>query len=100
MDFHYSELTDTYLPSAYERLLLDCMLGQPMLYARGDALEACWEYVAPVLAAWEADPTIKLYGYPAGTWGPWEADDLLAQSGLQWRFPCRNISDDGLYCEL
>ncbi len=47
MDFHYSELGDTYLPSAYERLLLDCMLGDPTLYSRGDAVEAAGSLLIP-----------------------------------------------------
>ena len=53
MDFHYSQLQDTYLPEAYERLLLDCMVGDSTLYIRGDALEATWKFVQPLLDFWE-----------------------------------------------
>lgn len=98
MDFHYSELTDRWIPSAYERLLLDAMQGDQTLYIHGDATEACWTYLNPVLQAWEAQPDFKLYGYPAGTWGPLEADALMTESS--WRFPCSNLSEDGTYCEL
>ncbi|MFW5754847.1 MAG: glucose-6-phosphate dehydrogenase, partial [Marinilabiliaceae bacterium] len=56
MDFHYSELGDTYLPSAYERLLLDCMLGDPTLYSRGDAVEAAWKFIDPILKTWQKHP--------------------------------------------
>jgi glucose-6-phosphate 1-dehydrogenase len=98
MDFHYSELGDTYLPSAYERLLLDCMLGDPTLYSRGDAVEAAWAFIDPILKAWEEQPCIKVHGYPAGAWGP-DVSDKLIEGNMIWRYPCKNLSD-GLYCEL
>ncbi len=99
MDFHYSELSDTYLPGSYERLLLDCMLGDSTLYARADAVEASWQFVNPILKAWENDKAIPLYGYPAGTWGPREAEALFDE-GHRWRQPCKNLVGDGEYCEL
>ncbi len=98
MYFHYSKLSNVYLPTAYERLLLDCMLGDATLYIRGDAVEACWEFVAPIQQAWQ-QPESKIFGYPAGTWGPECADDLM-EPGVTWRYPCRNLVDDGNYCEL
>jgi glucose-6-phosphate 1-dehydrogenase len=100
MDFHYSDLTNVYVPDAYERLLLDSMLGDATLYARGDAVEACWQFVDPILKVWDRDPDIKLYGYPAGTWGPEEARQLFLDPALDWRYPCKNLSEDGEYCEL
>lgn len=99
MDFHYSELSDTYLPSSYERLLLDCMLGDSTLYARADAVEASWKFVTPILEAWENDKTIPLHGYSAGTWGPQVADNLFDPNHY-WRQPCKNLVGDGQYCEL
>ncbi len=98
LDFHYDQLADIHLPSAYERLLLDCMQGDATLYARGDAVEKAWEFVQPVLDAWKNNPDIPIYGYPAGTWGPDIADQLI-EDGL-WRYPCKNLSNDGEYCEL
>lgn len=100
MDFHYSQLSDTYVPSAYERLLLDCILGDSTLYARGDAVEACWKFVDPIIKSWKDNPGNKVYGYPAGTWGPKEAFELFENPADAWRYPCKNLSDDGLYCEL
>ncbi len=100
MDFHYSQLQNSYLPSAYERLLHDCMMGDSTLYQRGDAVEAAWKFVNPILQAWKNDPDIPIYGYPAGTWGPEHADDLIEGKGLAWRYPCKNLANDGLYCEL
>ncbi|MEO1449984.1 MAG: glucose-6-phosphate dehydrogenase [Bacteroidota bacterium] len=100
MDFHYDELAGDYLPSAYERLLLDAMLGDATLYARGDAVEAAWKFVQPILDAWKNNPEIPVHGYPAGTWGPENADDMVEGKNITWRYPCRNLSDDGSYCEL
>lgn len=98
MDFHYNELSDVYLPSAYGRLLLDCMQGDATLYARGDAVERAWEFVQPILNAWQNNPEIPVYGYPAGTWGPEVVDDLMEEG--MWRYPCKNLAHDGEYCEL
>ena len=98
LDFHYSELSDVYLPSAYGRLLLDCMQGDATLYSRGDAVEKAWEYFQPILNAWQNKPEIPIYSYPAGTWGPEVVDDLMDDG--QWRYPCKNLEHDGEYCEL
>jgi glucose-6-phosphate 1-dehydrogenase len=100
MDFHYSEMSNVVLPPAYGRLLLDCMLADSTLYARGDAVEECWRFVEPILKQWKENPRIKIYGYPAGTWGPMESFDLFENSKSEWRYPCKNLTDDGLYCEL
>jgi len=100
MDFHYSDLSDVKLPTAYERLLLDAMLGDSTLYSRGDAVEEAWKFLSPIQQAWENDNTIKVYGYPAGTWGPENADELIEAKSTTWRYPCKNLADDGLYCEL
>ena len=98
LDFHYSDLADVYLPTAYERLLLDCMHGDATLYTRGDAVVEAWKFIQPILNAWQIIPDIPVYGYPAGTWGPETADNLI--TGASWRYPCKNLADDGLYCEL
>jgi glucose-6-phosphate 1-dehydrogenase len=98
MDFHYSELSDVYLPSAYGRLLLDCMQGDATLYSRGDAVEKAWQFVQPILDAWQNNPDIPVYGYPAGTWGPEVVDGLMEDA--TWRYPCKNLAHDGEYCEL
>ena len=100
MDFHYKDLMNADIPEAYERLLLDCMQGDSTLYARGDAVEAAWKFVDPILRRWENDPDFPLHGYPCGTWGPEQADQLIEGSKQTWRYPCKNLADDGLYCEL
>lgn len=102
MDFHYSDLADTYVPGAYERLLLDCVQGDSTLYARGDAVESAWEFIDPILKEWEENKDLKVYGYPAGTWGPAEADRLMTDEGSSslWRYPAPTLTDDGTFCEL
>ncbi len=100
MDFHYSSLSDSYLPSAYERLLLDCMQGDNTLFMQGEAVEETWRFVQPILDYWDKHPEAALYGYPAGSWGPDVADNLIEGAGNTWRYPCKNLADDGVYCEL
>lgn len=100
MDFHYSELANIRVPSAYERLLNDVMLGDSTLYSRDDTVETAWKFLEPIQNAWANNPAIKIYGYPCGTWGPETANDLIEGKDLTWRYPCKNLADDGLYCEL
>ena len=100
MNFHYSDLSDLHLPSAYERLLYDAMMGDSTLYARADAVEAAWRFVAPIQKVWATDLNQKIYGYPSGTWGPEHADTLIEDYTEGWRYPCKNMADDGNYCEL
>jgi glucose-6-phosphate 1-dehydrogenase len=100
MDFHYSDLSDVRLPDAYERLLLDCMLGDPTLFSRGDAVEETWRFIDPVLNYWKENHDIRLSGYPAGTWGPDNADKLIEGEDEMWRYPCKNLTSDSTCCEL
>jgi glucose-6-phosphate 1-dehydrogenase len=100
MDFHYSDLTETTIPEAYERLILDALLGDGTLFARADSVEAAWEFIDPILTTWQSDPSIKLYGYPAGTWGPPESRLLFDDPAEDWRYPCKNLTTEDTYCEL
>lgn len=98
LDFHYTDLVDTYVMEAYERLLLDAMQGDATLYARADEVEAAWAFVDPILEEWKSNRE-KMHGYPAGTWGPKFADKLIdGQNG--WRNPGPNLTDSEDYCEL
>lgn len=99
MDFKYEEITHVALPEAYERLLLDCMLGDAMLYSRTDAVEASWRFIEPILQTWEHDPEFPLYGYPAGTWGPPEQNQLM-NDHRSWTNPCKNLTNSDNYCLL
>jgi len=100
MDYHYSELNDHYIPSAYERLILDSMNGDNTLYMSNEAAEETWKFVQPVLDYWENDKEAPLHGYPSGSWGPDVADDLIEGKENTWRYPCKNLAEDGIYCEL
>jgi glucose-6-phosphate 1-dehydrogenase len=87
MDFHYGSRFGSASPEAYERLLLDVMVGDPTLFMRRDVVEAAWRWVMPILTRWESQTGTALPTYAAGTWGPAEADALVAASGRMWRVP-------------
>jgi len=76
---------EVHFPMAYEKLLLDCMKGDQTLFARQDGIEAMWAVVDPIIQRWEEVPPPEFPNYPAGSWGPKEADDLLQQDGRMWR---------------
>jgi glucose-6-phosphate 1-dehydrogenase len=84
MDFLYGGAFRTDMPEAYERLILDAMLGDQTLFTRADEIEEEWLLVDAVVAAWQRDrPSFP--NYPAGTWGPPSADDLVHRDGRSWR---------------
>ncbi len=84
MNFLYGGAFRTDLPEAYERLILDAMLGDPTLFMRGDEIEEQWSLVDAIVAAWRRDrPSFP--NYEAGTWGPAAADELMHRDGRAWR---------------
>src|SRR5205823_6918893 len=84
MDFLYGGAFRTGLPEAYERLILDAMLGDATLFTRIDEVEEQWSLVDAIVAAWARDrPAFP--NYDAGTWGPASADDLIERDGAPWR---------------
>ncbi|NPA90090.1 MAG: glucose-6-phosphate dehydrogenase [Chloroflexi bacterium] len=85
MDFQYGRAFGVRTPDAYERLLLDAMLGDQTLFTRADEVEQAWEVIDPILQAWQRDPAPDFPNYEAGTWGPREAHMLLAAEGRRWR---------------
>jgi glucose-6-phosphate 1-dehydrogenase len=87
MDFRYSSAFGATSPEAYERLLLDVMAGDATLFMRRDAVEAAWRWVMPVLERWQERAGDPLPAYPAGEWGPPEADRLIEATGRRWRQP-------------
>jgi glucose-6-phosphate 1-dehydrogenase len=88
MDFRYGSSFGGQLAEAYERLLLDCILGDPTLYARKDMVERGWELVMPILNEWAATKdSVRFPNYEAGTWGPQAAHDLIESQGRRWRKP-------------
>ena len=89
MDFLYGSAFLKQSPDAYERLLLDCMLGDPTLFAREDEVEEAWRICTAILDGWRAHPPdpASLPNYDAGTWGPAEADAFMARGGRSWHRP-------------
>lgn len=83
MNFSYSESFKTPAPEAYERLFLDCMLGDQTLFAREDWLELSWSYLTPILEHWKKTSQ-RPYPYAQGTWGPAEANRLIESDGRLW----------------
>ncbi len=85
MNFEYSDYFGQQPSTGYERLLHDCMIGDATLFQRADMVEAGWCVVSPVLDVWKALPPRSFPNYPAGTWGPKDADELLERDGRRWR---------------
>ncbi|MBI3292927.1 MAG: glucose-6-phosphate dehydrogenase [Elusimicrobia bacterium] len=84
MEFRYSQSFGAQAAEPYERLLLDCLRGDQTLYARHDGVEAAWALTTPLLEAWQNSPPPSFPNYPAGSWGPAEADTWIAQDGHHW----------------
>ena len=87
MDFSYAEAFGEHTAPAYETLLLDAMIGNATLFARSDEVEAAWKVVDPLLDFWDRNPPRNMPTYEAGSWGPSDADDLIATEGFRWREP-------------
>ena len=85
MDLLYGTAFLEEVPDAYQRLLLDLMLGDPTLFIRADETECAWDILEPVIRAWARKGEISFY--PAGSWGPEEADELMVRDGRRWRRP-------------
>jgi glucose-6-phosphate 1-dehydrogenase len=84
MDFNYADHFGQTPSTGYETLLYDCMCGDPTLFQRGDSVEDGWSVVAPILDVWRALPPRGFPNYAAGSWGPKEAEELLARDGRTW----------------
>ena len=85
MDFRYGTAFAAPPPEAYERLLLDVMLGDPTLFTRTDEVDSAWRFITTILDAWDAPGAPPPLQYPAGTWGPEAADELIARDDARWR---------------
>ena len=85
MDFDYCNYFGAEHSTGYERLLRDCMAGDPTLFQRADMVEAGWSVIQPVIDVWHALPARGFPNYPAGSWGPVEAEELLERDGRAWR---------------
>ena len=84
MEFSYQETFKEESPEAYERLLLDALMGDPTLFIRTDEVEQCWRIVDPIIDRWANDNS-PIPTYEAASWGPTDADRLIGRSGRKWR---------------
>jgi glucose-6-phosphate 1-dehydrogenase len=85
MEFSYQEAFGTEPPEAYERLLIDVLIGDATLFTRSDEVIAAWAYTTKIIDAWRQFPVKNLPVYEAGTSGPFGADDFIARDGGAWR---------------
>jgi glucose-6-phosphate 1-dehydrogenase len=85
MDFRYGTAFGVRSPSAYERLLLDCLIGDASLFARTDSVETSWALLEPIIERWSPGSSPSFPNYQAGSWGPAASDQLLAANGHTWR---------------
>ena len=85
MDFGYGNAFTESSPEAYERLILDVLLGDPPLFPRHEEVELSWAILDPLIASWARRGTPE--AYPAGTWGPASADAMMSRDGRRWRIP-------------
>jgi glucose-6-phosphate 1-dehydrogenase len=87
MNFKYATTFGSNTPEAYERLVLDAMVGDGTLFIRGDETERSWELMTPILEHWKTQKRAGLDSYPAGSWGPKSSAALLGANGHEWREP-------------
>jgi glucose-6-phosphate 1-dehydrogenase len=85
MDFTYGSAFNVDSPDAYETLILDALQGDASLFTRADEVEEAWGIVDPFIDAWASEGPPEFPNYEAGTWGPAEAEELLAREGRRWR---------------
>ncbi len=86
MDFDYEDyFQESTNASGYETLIYDCLCGDAMLFKRADNIETCWELLQPILDVWQSLPPRSFPNYPACSWGPEEADELLSRDGFAWK---------------
>ncbi|HXX78295.1 MAG TPA: glucose-6-phosphate dehydrogenase, partial [Ktedonobacteraceae bacterium] len=87
MDFFYGSSFVREQPEAYERLLLDCMMGDSTLFTRSDEVEAAWTFLQGILDEWRLQPPETILTYDSGSWGPQAADEFIWRDGRRWRRP-------------
>jgi glucose-6-phosphate 1-dehydrogenase len=87
MVFNYAQAYDGQEPEAYETLLEDVIEGNPTLFMRADQVEAAWKVITPIMEAWQNRPPVDFANYAPGTWGPEDAEALIAKDGHHWVTP-------------
>lgn len=85
MDFRYGAYFGISAPEAYERLILDCLIGDSTLFAREDEVFNSWKLLIPVLEHWQSEKPDDFPNYQSGTWGPKQTDEMMQENGRKWR---------------
>lgn len=88
LDFDFNQTSGGDMPDAYQRLLLDALLGDASLFARSDEVELAWGIIDPILAAWRSPASPPLCQYETGLWGPSEANEWMADQKREWFDVC------------
>jgi len=88
LDFRFADEFSKTIPDAYQRLLLDAMMGDASLFARSDEVELAWGIVDPIIAAWAGEHAPPLHSYPLGMWGPDASTQWMYDHGRQWFDVC------------
>ena len=95
MIYKYDEGDNSIAPEAYETLLLDIMSGDATLFMRRDQIETAWEVIMPILDSWQSSSNQDFPNYTAGTWGPEDAEALIARDGNNWIImPMKNFDEE------
>ena len=84
MNFTYGTSFGQRIHDAYERLIMDALIGDPSLFTRDDEVEAEWGLITPILEHWAKTPAPELPNYAAGSWGPEAADKMVTDAGRKW----------------
>ncbi|MCU0721663.1 MAG: glucose-6-phosphate dehydrogenase [Pirellula sp.] len=87
LDFRFDS-SGKELPDAYQRLLLDALLGDPGLFARSDEVEQAWRIIDPIIAAWKSPAAPTLHPYEPGLWGPIQSSEWMEEQGRSWFDVC------------
>jgi glucose-6-phosphate 1-dehydrogenase len=96
LKFNYRDAYTMVLPDAYVTLLLDVMIGDGTLFMRADQVEASWTVLSPILNVWDSTPAFDFPNYEAGTWGPEDAEALIAKDGHTWiTLPAADHPEEG-----
>ena len=88
LDFRFADKLTRPIPDAYQRLVLDAMLGDASLFARSDEVELAWQMMDPIIAAWQTERAPTLLTYPPGLWGPQACTQWMDDDGRQWFDVC------------
>jgi len=84
MEFCYSDVFQAESPEAYERLILDAILGDSTLFIRRDEVESAWQFIDSIIAGWQNTGEPHLHPYRAGGWGPHASDEFMLADGRKW----------------